>query len=130
MRSAFWTWVGNAVALYIAVAASGGAQLSGWTALALASAVFGVVNFIVKPIVLILSLPLIVLTVGVALFFINALMLAITDSLVGGLSFGSNWSLLGATLIVWLVNLAIALIPGPWQDDKSKRPRKGAKASA
>ena len=127
MRSAFWTWVGNAVALYIAVAASGSAQLSGWTALALASAVFGIVNFIVKPIVLILSLPLIVLTLGVALFFVNALMLAITDSLVGGLSFGSNWSLLGATVIVWLVNLAIALIPGPWQGDRSKRSRRDRK---
>ena len=127
MRSAFWTWVGNAVALYIAVAVSGSAQLSGWTALALASAVFGVVNFVVKPVVLILSLPLIVLTLGAALFFVNALMLAITDSLVGGLSFGSNWSLLGATVIVWLVNLAIALIPGPWQDDGRKRSRRDRK---
>lgn len=124
MRSAFWTWAGNAVALYVAVAASGSARLSGWTALALASAVFGVVNFIVKPIVMILSLPLILLTLGIALFFINALMLAITDAVVGGLSFGSHASLLGATVIVWLVNLAIALVPGPWSDDKPKRARR------
>jgi putative membrane protein len=124
VRSAFWTWIGNAVALYLAVAVSGSAQLSGWTALALASAVFGVVNFIVKPIVLLLSLPLIVLTLGIALFFVNALMLAITDAIVDGISFGSDASLLGATVIVWLVNLAIALIPGPWQDDSKRRARK------
>ena len=124
MRSAFWTWLANAVALYVAVAVSGSARLSGWTALALASAVFGIVNFGLKPIVKLLSLPLIILTLGVALFFINALMLAITDALVGGISFGTRWSLLGATLIVWLVNLGIAMIPGPWQSEKRVEQRR------
>ena len=87
MKRAVWTWAGNAIALYAAVAFVGDASLAGWTSLLFAAAVFGVVNTIVKPVVKLLALPLIVLTVGIALFFINVLMLWITDAIVGGIHF-------------------------------------------
>jgi putative membrane protein len=70
--------------------------------------VFTVVNWIVKPIVTILALPVIILTLGIALFFVNALMLLIVDWLVGDFEIEGFWTLVGATVIVWVVNLVLS----------------------
>jgi putative membrane protein len=74
-----------------------------------AGLVFAVVNWLVRPLVIVLSLPVIVLSLGVALFFVNLLMLYLTDWLVGGFDVGSFRSAAVATLVVWAVNLAISL---------------------
>ena len=76
--------------------------------LVLAAVVFTVVNWIVKPVVAILSIPLIILTLGIAYFFVNVLMLLLTDWVVPDFEAGGFWTLVGATIIVWLVNLVIA----------------------
>ena len=76
--------------------------------LVLAAVVFTVVNWIVKPVVAILSIPLIILTLGVAYFFVNVLMLLLTDWVVGDFEAGGFWTVVAATIIVWLVNLVIA----------------------
>ena len=115
MKRAVWTWAGNAIALYAAVAAVGDATFAGWTSLLLAAAVFGVVNAIVKPVVKLLSLPVIVLTVGIALFFINVLMLWITDAIVSGIHFDGFVSLVSASFVIWLVNMVLTWLPGPWE---------------
>ena len=75
--------------------------------LVLAAAVFTFVNWIVKPIVAILAIPLIILTLGVAYFFVNVLMLLLTDWVVGDFEAGGFWTVVGATIIIWLVNLVI-----------------------
>jgi putative membrane protein len=75
--------------------------------LVLAALVFTIVNWIVKPIVAILSIPLIILTLGVAYFFVNVLMLLLTDWVVPDFEAGGFWTLVGATIIIWLVNLVI-----------------------
>ena len=73
-----------------------------------AAVVFTIVNWIVKPIVAILSIPLIILTLGVAYFFVNVLMLLLTDWVVPDFEAGGFWTLVGATIIIWLVNVVIA----------------------
>ena len=75
--------------------------------LVLAAAVFTFVNWIVKPIVAILAIPLIILTLGVAYFFVNVLMLLLTDWVVPDFEAGGFWTVVGATIIIWLVNLVI-----------------------
>jgi putative membrane protein len=76
--------------------------------LLLAALVFTIVNWIVKPVVAILSIPLIILTLGVAYFFVNVLMLLITDWVVPDFEAGGFWTVVGATIIIWVVNLVIA----------------------
>ena len=76
--------------------------------LVLAAVVFTLVNWIIKPIVAILSIPLIVLTLGVAYFFVNVLMLLLTGWVVPDFEAGGFWTLVGATIIIWLVNVVIA----------------------
>ncbi len=73
---------------------------------------FGIVNTVVKPVVTVLALPVILLTLGVALFFVNMLMLALTDWVVNGLVIAGFWTLVGATLVVWLVNVLIESVFG------------------
>jgi len=118
VKRAVWTWAGNAIALYAAVAAVGDASFAGWTSLLLAAAVFGVVNAIVKPVVKLLSLPVILLTVGIALFFINVLMLWLTDVIVDGIDFDGFIALVSGSVVIWLVNMVLTWLPGPWRERK------------
>jgi len=75
--------------------------------LALAALVFTIVNWIVKPILAVLSIPLIIITFGIAYFFVNVLMLVLTDALVDKFEAGPFWTVVGATVVIWLVNLVI-----------------------
>lgn len=121
MKRALWTWAGNAIALYASVAAVGDASVAGWTSLLIAAAVFGVVNALVKPVVKVLALPVILLTVGIALFFINVLMLRITDAIVSGIEFDGFVALVSASVVIWLVNMVLTWLPGPWRESDRKR---------
>jgi putative membrane protein len=120
VKRAVWTWAGNAIALYASVAAVGDASVAGWTSLLIAAAVFGVVNALVKPVVKVLALPVILLTVGIALFFINVLMLWITDAIVSGIKFDGFVALISASVVIWLVNMVLTWLPGPWRERERK----------
>ena len=84
----------------------------------LVGAVFGVINAFVKPVVKLLSFPLIILSLGLMLIVINALMLLLTSKIAGDLSlnfhvrdFGS--ALLGA-LVISVAGLVIeSILPDP-----------------
>jgi putative membrane protein len=80
-----------------------------------AAAVFGVLNTILKPLLRLVTLPLAILTFGVAWFFVSLLMLVITKAIVSGFHVHGFWTLVKATLIIWVVNLLLDYTPGPWQ---------------
>lgn len=77
--------------------------------------VFGLVNAVVKPIVKMLSLPLVILSLGLFLLVINALMLWltawVTESTQYGLRIGGFWAAFFGAIIVTVVNwvLGVAL---------------------
>ena len=82
---------------------------SGWTLL-LAAVVFTLVNRWVRPLVRLLSLPLILLTLGLFLVVVNVLMLELTDWLVPDFELRSFGSALAAALIVSAVNLVLGRV--------------------
>lgn len=92
--------------------------------LLLAAAVFGVLNTILKPLLRLITLPLAILTFGIAWFFVSLLMLLITKEIVSGFHINGFWTLVEATLIVWVVNLLLDLVPGPWQVTGKRRRRR------
>ena len=102
----------NVGALAVTAWALDGVRVDGWGALILAGVVFGIVNTVVKPVVTVLALPVILLSLGIALFFVNMLMLALPDWVVNGLVIDGFWTLVGATLIVWLVNVVVESVFG------------------
>jgi len=101
-------YVGNLAALWVASEIFDEMTYgdSFWV-LAVAALVFTIVNWIVKPVLAILSIPIIILTFGVAYFFVNVLMLLLTSELVGDFAVGGFWTYVGATIVIWLVNVVI-----------------------
>ena len=115
-------FVGNLAALWVASELLDGMTYGdSFGVLALAAAVFTVVNWIVKPVVTVLSLPLIVLSLGIAYFFVNVLMLLVTDWVVGDFEAGGFWTLVGATIVIWAVNLVIGAAAHDWGRSRRRR---------
>ena len=75
--------------------------------LLLAGVVFGIVNLLVKPIVKLVALPLIIVTIGLALFGINLFMLYLTSWIVGPFDLASIGDAVWATIIIWAVNAVL-----------------------
>jgi putative membrane protein len=113
--------VANAIALAVAAWLLSGITIQGSTTtrrvltLLIVAAIFGLVNAVVKPIATILSLPFIVLTLGLLIFVINALMLLLTSWISHALNVpfhvnGFGAALLGAliiTVVSWLLNVIL-----------------------
>ncbi|QFG69691.1 phage holin family protein [Ornithinimicrobium pratense] len=117
----------NAVALWVAAAVVPGIEFGGEggdlaLSVVLVSLVFGVLNSVVKPLLKIISIPLIVLTLGLFLVVVNALMLSLTSWLAGvlGLDFTvqSFWwdAVLGALIVS-----AVGVVTGMILPSKDKR---------
>jgi putative membrane protein len=119
------SWATNALVLAIVAAVLHGVTVKNAGALIEAAAVFGVLNTILKPLLRLVTLPLAVLTLGIAWFFVSLLMLVITTDIVSGFHISGFWSLVEATLIVWVVNLLLDFLPGPWQVTGRRRQRRG-----
>ena len=103
-------WACNVAALFVADALIDGITFDDAWKVVIAGAVFGVVNLVVKPIVTLLSLPVIILTLGIALFFVNLLMLALTAWLVSGFDIDGFWPAVGGTIVVWIVNAVLSAV--------------------
>jgi putative membrane protein len=117
----------NAVALWVAAAVVHGVDLLNkgfWNkalTLIAVAAVFGIVNTIIRPVVKLFSLPLYILTLGLVIFLINALMLWITGGISHGLgpafSVHGFWASIFGAVIVSIVSWALnAVLP----DDTKK----------
>jgi putative membrane protein len=101
-------WLSNCVALLVAAAvipAIGYDHDLG--TLLLAGLILGIVNFVIRPAIIFLTLPAVILSLGLALLVINALMLWLTSRIVDGFAVGGFSSTLGGALIVWIVNAAL-----------------------
>jgi putative membrane protein len=115
------TWLTNCIGLLIASALvshiSYGHKVG---TLLLAGAVLGLVNFAVRPLVIVLTLPAVILSLGIALLFINALMLWVTSKFVTGLHVGGFWSTVAGALVMWLVNMALRPWTAKRKDDRRR----------
>jgi len=121
------SWLTNALVLALVALVLSKVTVDDAGSLLFAAAVFGVLNTILKPILRFATLPLAIITLGVAWFFVSLLMLVITKDIVDGFDIHGFWTLAAATLIVWLINLALDFIPGPWQITGRRRQLKRAR---
>lgn len=105
-------WAVNVAALLAAGAVVDGVEVSPWWHAIIGGAVLGLINWAVKPIIKLLALPLIVVTLGVALFFVNLLVFVLTAWLTSGVDIDSFGSAVGGTIVLWLVNVVLYAILG------------------
>jgi putative membrane protein len=109
------SWAANAIILAVVGILLSDVRVDSAADLIKAAALFGVLNTIIKPVLKLLTLPFAILTLGLAWFFVAALMLSFTDWLVDGFEIEGFGTLMLATLLVWIVNLVLDYLPGPWR---------------
>jgi len=109
------SWAVNALVLAGVAWILNGVTFDRGRDLVIAAAVFGILNTILKPIAKVLTLPLAILTLGIAWFFVAMLMLWITASLVSGFDVDGFWTYVFATVIIWALNLALDALLEPWR---------------
>ena len=97
-------WAINAAALWVANALFSGVHIHGWWAYIIGAAVLGIANAVIKPIVSLITLPLIILTLGLFLLVINIAMIALAEWAAPHFSIDGFWTYVGTVVIVWLVN--------------------------
>lgn len=102
----------NSVALYATTIVSGITFAGTWLQLLVAGAIFGVLNFLVRPLALILSLPALVLTLGLFYFILNALLLWGFSNVLPGYAVAGFWPALGGSLVLMVVNWVLAALFG------------------
>ena len=84
-----------------------GVQIGRWGSLLLGAFILMVGNAILKPILAILTLPLVLITFGLSYFALNVLMLALAEWVAPDFSIDGFWTYVGATIVVWIVNVVV-----------------------
>ena len=112
-----FAWIANILSLAVADWLFSGVDINGFWPLVIGGAVLGIANTIVKPILTILTLPLVIITLGLFLFVINVLMLALAEWIAPDFSIDGFWTYVGATIVVWIVNYVLHAAFGSLRED-------------
>jgi len=102
-------WALNLLALWIANALWDSVSIHGWAAYLIGSAVLGIANAILKPLLTILTLPLVIVTLGFFYLLINIAMVALAEWIAPNFSIDGFWTYVGVVFIVWAVNAIASL---------------------
>jgi putative membrane protein len=105
IRQLLLAWIVNTLSIAAAVALVGDVTVTGLAEIVVAGLVFGLVNALVKPMLVLLTLPVHVATLGLSLFLINMGMFALTGWIVDGLDVGGFWEIVKGTLMIWAANV-------------------------
>jgi putative membrane protein len=97
----------NALALWIADRLFAGVSLHGWAAYIIGAAVLGFANAVLKPILTILTLPLVIITLGLFYLLINIAMVALAAWIAPNFTIHGFWDYVGTVAVIWLVNWSI-----------------------
>ncbi len=112
-------WAINALALWAADGLWGGVRIHGLAAFLIGGAVLGVANTVLKPLLAILTLPLIIVTLGFFYLLINIAMVALAAWITPNFSVHGFWTYIGTVVVIWAVNC----IGNELVDGLERRPR-------
>jgi len=100
MKNFLVKWIINSAALMLTANMLDGIYVTGWGAVFVAALILGIVNAVIRPIFLLLTLPLNILTLGLFTFVVNGIMLKLVSGVVGGLEIVGMWpSIIGAIVL-------------------------------
>lgn len=102
------TWLVTAIALLITAHIVPGFKFDSWTTAAIAAIILGLVNAIVRPIFVILTFPLTILSLGLFLLVINALMILLVGFLVPGFVVAGFLSALIGSIVLAIVTTILS----------------------
>ncbi len=120
-------WFINAIAIYVAISIVPGISLGGnlsqpWVAIALLALIFGLLNALLRPLLVLLTCPLIILTLGLGTLLINTLLFYLTGQIGGqfgwGFSVSGFWPAFFGALVVSIVSFVLNVL---LKDEKRRR---------
>ena len=103
-------WAVNVAALWLADALWDGVSIDSTAGLLIGGLVLGLANAVMKPVLALLTLPLIIVTLGFFLLLINIAMVALAEWIAPDFTVDGFWSYVGVVFIVWLVNWAASAL--------------------
>jgi putative membrane protein len=117
-------WLVLALGVFLATKLVHGIHCSDVPTLIVVAAVLGLFNAILKPILLLFTLPFIILTMGLGVVLINALLFFWSGSLVEGFYVADLWAALWGGVVVSVTNLLVSIITrSPPKPPKAAKPR-------
>src|ERR1043165_3873629 len=128
IRAAITRVLITGIAGFVAVMMVPGLEVSSVRAGLAAVRVLPFLNLLVRPILFFLTLPLIVLSLGLFLIVVNALLLELTSYLVSGFSVAGFWSAVGGSVVISLVTMILNVwTSGPRQMERDALPQRSPK---
>jgi putative membrane protein len=104
MKGLLVRWLMLTVAIMAAAYLLPGIKVSGVFSAFFAAAILGILNALLRPLLLLLTLPLNILSLGLFTFVINALMLMMASGVISGFHIASFWSAIFGSLIIGVVS--------------------------
>ena len=101
-------WILNAVALLAVAYLLPSIQVASFGSAMIAAVLLGLVNTVVRPVLILLTLPATLLTLGLFLFVINGLMFWLAGSMIDGFAVESFWSAFFVSLLYSLISWALS----------------------
>jgi len=98
------SWLIITIAILVAAHIVPGIRVASLGSAIIAAAILGIINALVRPILVLLTLPLTIVTLGLFLFVINALMFLLAGSVIHGFEVASFWPALLGSLVVTVVS--------------------------
>lgn len=108
----------NAIAVVIIAKLLNGVNVDSYTTAIIVAVVLSILNLIIKPILVILTLPITILTLGLFLLIVNALIILLADKLVDGFSVSSLWT---AVLFSILLSIFQSVLQSLLKEDKENK---------
>lgn len=106
----FITWLINAAALFALPYLMQSIRVENFTTALIAALVLSLVNVLIKPVLVLLTLPVTVLTLGLFILVINGLLFWAVASFIGGFHVAGFWSAVGGALLYSLISWALSAL--------------------
>jgi len=119
-------WIITAVSLWVASLLFDGLKFVSFSTLIVSALMLGFANAIIRPMLFVLTLPLTLLTFGLFVLVINAMLIQLVAWLIKGFSVSSFWTAFFASIFISLFSILIgSLIPGDTPETKIQMPNNG-----
>ena len=110
MKPFLTRWLATTIAVAVAEQLLTNMYADGWLSLIVAALLLGVINAIIRPVLLVLSLPFILVTLGLFILVVNAFMLWIVGKIVPGFHVDGFWTAFFGSIIIGIVNWALSAV--------------------
>lgn len=108
-------WIVSAIAIILTAYLLPGIHVSSLAAALITAIILGIVNAILKPLLILFTLPLTILTLGLFTFIINALMILLVSAIVPGFTVDGFWWALLFSIVMSLINSVLLKVTAQFE---------------